>query len=92
MAGLARAETVVISDAVEPLVRKAFDLETRPLALVKGVAAPVAHHEVIGARSVPVKVSSGAIVDRDRELDRLVKCWTRAQAGRDEVAAHLGSV
>ncbi len=79
--GLADPGTVVVSEAVVPLIRKSFELETQPSAQVKGVASPVAYQKVIETRSVPVKVSRGPIVGRERELDRLNKCWARAQAG-----------
>jgi class 3 adenylate cyclase len=81
VSGLAKPETVVVSDAVAPLIRKVFELESQPPAPVKGVSAPVVYHQVIGVRSVPAKVSRGPIVGRERELDRLNKCWARAQAG-----------
>ena len=56
---LAKPGSVVVSDAVAPLVRKAFDLEPQPPAPVKGVAAPVVYHVVIGA-SAPCRPKSAA--------------------------------
>ena len=81
VSGLAPPGSVVISDAVEPLVRDAFELQARPPAAVKGVEGLIAHHRVIGERVEPARVGSGPLVGRDRELARLEKSWARAQAG-----------
>jgi len=81
VSGLAPPGSVVVSDAVAPLIRKVFELEPRPPAPVKGVEAPVAYHRVIGERSAPTRATRGPLVGRDRELARLQKSWGRAQAG-----------
>ena len=83
VSGLAAPGTVVISDAVAPLIRDAFELEARPLAAVKGVEGPIAHHLVLGERAdaARVGVGRGPLVGRDREVARLAKSWARAQAG-----------
>ena len=82
VSGLAPPGSVVVSDAVEPLVRSAFELEARPPAVVKGVAGLVAHHRVIGERAEPGRLGRGPLVGRDRELVRLEESWARARAGR----------
>ena len=81
VSGLAPPGAVVVSEAVEPLVRARFELEARPPAAVKGVEGLIAHHLVMGERVEPVRVGRGPLVGRDRELARLQKCWARAQAG-----------
>jgi class 3 adenylate cyclase/tetratricopeptide (TPR) repeat protein len=81
VSGLAPPGSVVVSDAVAPLIRKSFELEPRPPAPVSGVEAPVAHQQVIGERSAPTRATRGPLVGRDRELARLQKSWGRAQAG-----------
>ena len=81
VSGLAPPGTVVVSDAVEPLVRDAFELQPRPAAAVKGVEGLIAHHVVVGERAEAARVGRGPLVGRDRELTRLQKSWTRAQAG-----------
>ena len=81
VSGLAPPGSVVVSAAVEPLVRKAFEVEARPAAAVKGVDGLIAHHLVIGERAEPAKIARGPLVGRDRELGRLEKSWARAQAG-----------
>ena len=73
VSGLAPPGTVVVSDAVEPLVRNAFELEARPPAAVKGVEGLIAHHRVIGERAEPARVGRGPLVGRDRELARLAE-------------------
>jgi class 3 adenylate cyclase len=78
---LAPPGSVVLSGAVEPLVRKAFEVEARPAAAVKGVDGLIAHHLVMGERAEPAKTARGPVVGRDREQGRLSKSWARAQAG-----------
>src|SRR4029077_2222253 len=81
VSGLAPPGTVVVSDAVETLIRNDFELETRPAAPVKGVEEPIIHYRVVGERVPAPRVGRGALVGRDRELARLEKCWARTQAG-----------
>jgi class 3 adenylate cyclase/tetratricopeptide (TPR) repeat protein len=81
VSSLAPPGTVVVSDAVAPLIRGTFELEVRPPAVVKGVDGLVAHHQVLGERAEAAWVGRGPLVGRDRELARLQKSWGRAQAG-----------
>ena len=81
VSGLAPPGTVVVSDAVAPLIRNSFELEARPPAAVKGVDGLIAHHLVVGERAEPARMARGPLVGRDRELARLEKSWARAQAG-----------
>jgi class 3 adenylate cyclase len=81
VSGLAPPGAVVVSDAVEPLVRNNFELEVCPPAPVKGVQGLIAHHRVIGERAEPARVGRGPVVGRDRELARLRKSWAWAQTG-----------
>ena len=62
-------------------MRDAFELQPRPAAAVKGVEGLIAHHVVVGERAEAARVGRGPLVGRDRELTRLQKSWTRAQAG-----------
>jgi class 3 adenylate cyclase len=80
VSGLAPAGTLVVSDAVEPLIRNTFDLQARPAAPVKGVDGLIDHHLVLGER-VETRVRRGLLLGRDRELEHLRKCWTRAATG-----------
>ena len=81
VSGLAPPGTVVVSDAVEPLIRNTFQLEVRPAAAVKGVEGLIGHHRVVGERTEALWVGKGPLVGRDREVARLDKSWARAQAG-----------
>ena len=81
VSGLAPPGAVVVSAAVEPLVREAFELEARPAAAVKGIDGLIAHHLVVGERAEPARTSRGPLVGRDREVARLAKSWARARAG-----------
>ena len=47
VSGLAPPGSVVVSEAVEPLVRAHFELQGRPAAAVKGVEGLIAHHLVV---------------------------------------------
>jgi len=81
VSGLAPPGAVVVSDAIEPLVRDAFELQGRPAVAVKGVDGLIVHHRVVGEPAEPATITRGLLVGRDRELGRLQKSWARAQAG-----------
>jgi len=81
ISGLAPPGAVVVSEAVEVLIRNHFELEARPAALVKGVEAPITHHRVVAERAPMPKSGHGPLVGRDRELAQLEKSWAWAQAG-----------
>jgi class 3 adenylate cyclase len=81
LSGLAQPGTVVVSDAVESLIRNAFELQVCRAAAVKGVDGLISHHLVVGERIEAARVGRGPLVGRDRELGRLEKSWARARAG-----------
>src|SRR6201988_2773406 len=81
VSGLAPPGAVVVSDAVEALIRNNFELEARPAALVKGVEEPITHYLVVAERAPAPKSGHGPLVGRDRELTQLEKSWAQAQAG-----------
>jgi class 3 adenylate cyclase/tetratricopeptide (TPR) repeat protein len=81
VSGLAPPGTVVVSEAVEVLIHKAFELEERPAALVKGVDEPITHYLVVSERASAPRSGQGPLVGRGTELAELEKCWARAQAG-----------
>jgi class 3 adenylate cyclase/tetratricopeptide (TPR) repeat protein len=83
VSGLASPGTVVVSDAVAPLVSEAFELHACPPASVKGMQGPITCHLVVGERAdaARVGVGHGPLVGRERELARLRRSWARAQAG-----------
>ncbi|MCW2689794.1 MAG: adenylate/guanylate cyclase family protein [Mycobacterium sp.] len=81
VSGLAAPGTVVISDAVAPLISEAFELQARPAAAVKGVDGLIVHHQVLAERVQTPRSGQGPLVGRGREQGRLAKSWARAQAG-----------
>jgi class 3 adenylate cyclase/tetratricopeptide (TPR) repeat protein len=81
VSGLAPPGAVVVSDAVEVLIRNDFELEACPATLVKGVEEPITYYRVVAERAPAPKSGHGPLVGRDRELAQLEKSWLRAQAG-----------
>lgn len=81
VSSIAPPGTVVVSDAVEPLIRDTFELTSRPPQPVKGVEEPVAHHEVLGERAMPTRTPLGPLVGRREELAYLEQIWEQARAG-----------
>jgi class 3 adenylate cyclase len=79
--GLAPPGAVVVSDAVETLVRNNFELEARPAALVKGVEDPITHFRVLAERAPVQNPGHGPLVGRDAELTHLQQSWEQAKAG-----------
>jgi class 3 adenylate cyclase len=81
VSGLAPPGAVVVSDAVEALIRNTFELQRRPAALVKGVEEPITHYRVVGDRVPARKTGQGPLVGRDGELAWLQQSWAQAQGG-----------
>jgi class 3 adenylate cyclase/tetratricopeptide (TPR) repeat protein len=79
VSSLAPPGAVVVSDAVEPLVRNTFELEALQPAAVKGVEELIAHHRVIGERLEPAKEGNRPLVGREKQQARLRNAWTKAQ-------------
>ena len=80
VSGLAPPGTVVISDAVAPLVRDTFELEERPPAAVKGIHELISVHRVLGERATTARFRRGPLVGRDDEVALLQESWARAQS------------
>ncbi len=81
VSSLAPPGTEVVSDAIETLARKDFELEDRPAAPVKGVQGLITHYRVVGERSETGRIWRGPLVGRDREVSWLDRSWARAKAG-----------
>jgi class 3 adenylate cyclase/tetratricopeptide (TPR) repeat protein len=81
VSGLAPPGTVVVSEAVEALIRNHFELEARPAALVKGVEEPITHYLVVAERAPSRRSGRGPLVGREEELAKLKQSWAQAQAG-----------
>jgi class 3 adenylate cyclase/tetratricopeptide (TPR) repeat protein len=81
VSGLAPPGSVVVSEAIAPLVRNYFELEFRPAQPVKGVDEPLEHYQVLGERVMLTRIPLGPLVGRDRELEYLRSAWTNAESG-----------
>ncbi|OBH08752.1 adenylyl cyclase [Mycobacterium sp. E2699] len=81
LCSVAEPGTVVVSEAVAPLVRDAFELQTRPAVAVKGVDAPITPHLILGERSEAPPPGSPPLIGRDAERGRLQHAWDLARAG-----------
>jgi class 3 adenylate cyclase len=81
VSGLAPPGAVVVSEAVEALIRNHFELEARPAALVKGVAEPITHYRAVAERAPSRRSGQGPLVGREAELAHLEQSWAQAQAG-----------
>jgi class 3 adenylate cyclase len=81
VSGLAPPGAVVVSEAVEALIRNHFELEDRPAAPVKGVEEPVTHYRVVAERAPSRRSGHGPLVGREEELAQLEQSWAQAQAG-----------
>jgi class 3 adenylate cyclase len=81
VSGLAPPGSVVVSDAIAPLVRDYFELEARPAQAVKGVDEPVDHYRVVSERVTLTRIPLGPLVGRDRELEHVQASWALAESG-----------
>ncbi|MGZ3471354.1 MAG: adenylate/guanylate cyclase domain-containing protein, partial [Isosphaeraceae bacterium] len=75
VSGLAPPGTVVVSGAIEALVRDHFDLAKRPAQPVKGIEGVIEHYQVLGERVSPPRVFLGPLVGREEELAYLHQSW-----------------
>lgn len=80
MCSLADPGTVMVSDAIEPLIRSGFELEARLPKPVKGVDGLVAHFRVIGERDM-ASFTPGPLVGRREEMAYLTQSWALARQG-----------
>ena len=71
VSGLAPPDTVVVSETVEVLIHKDFELQERPAALVKGIEEPITHYLVVRERAPARRSDQGPVVGRDSELAEL---------------------
>lgn len=81
LSGLAPPGCVVLSAAVESLVRNDFELENRPAAPVKGVEELITHYRLLGERVTPPCPNRSPLVGRERERDYIKTTWEKARAG-----------
>lgn len=81
VSSLAPPGSVVVSTAVESLIRNSFDLVEQPAATVKGVVDPVAHFRVLGERSTPLTPTRAPLIGRQQERQLIETRWQRLQKG-----------
>ena len=81
LCGVAEPGTVAVSDAVAPLVRDSFELDTRPPVPVKGVDGLISHHQVLAERPTAPPLRPPPLIGRDRERSWLQQSWQRARDG-----------
>ena len=81
LCGVAEPGTVVVSDAVAPLVCDWFELIACPAAPVKGVDGLLGHHRVVGERPEAPPLRPQPLIGRDREREELQQSWQRARDG-----------
>lgn len=81
VSGLAPPGGVVVSGAIERLVRDHFELEVQPAQPVKGIEDPVEHYIVVGESRSHTRVTRGPLVGRTEELICLKESWAHALVG-----------
>lgn len=77
----AKADTILVSEAVYRQVRNLFDFETMPPLILKGISHPVGSHRVVGVKVNPGSVRGveglyAPMIGRDGELERLQQAVT----------------
>jgi class 3 adenylate cyclase len=78
--GLAEPGTVAVSEAIERLVRDAYELEVRPPKAVKGVEGLVHHYRVVAERD-STALPRGPLVGRAQEIAYLESAWEQTKSG-----------
>ena len=81
VSGLAPPGTVVVSGAIEPLLRRDFELEELPARTVKGIEGPVEHFLVVAEKLDRPRIAVGPLVGRQHEIAELQRLWHEAEAG-----------
>jgi class 3 adenylate cyclase len=81
VSGLAPPGTVVVSGAIEPLLRRDFELEELPARTVKGIEGPVEHYVVLAEKPDRPRIALGPLVGRRHELSELQRLWSDAESG-----------
>lgn len=81
VSGLAPPDGVVVSGAIERLIRDHFELESQPAQPVKGIEGPVEHYLVHGERHSQTRTNRGPLVGRTEELVYLQDSWAHALVG-----------
>ncbi len=87
--GLARPNTVVVSALTRTIAAEAFEYRDLGNQNLKGFEAPMAAYEVVAERDVTrLEARSAAqtpFVDREEEIETMLRCCKRAAAGEGQV-------
>ena len=94
--GLAKPDTVVISDSTRRLLGSLFELETLGAQNLKGFAGTVMAYRVVGKHQVESRFEAlhGAamipLVGRQQEMQLLFDCWAKVKSGKGRVVLVCG--
>ncbi len=88
---LAKPNTVVVSDAVERMVKRWFVLESRGEHALKGISAPMGVWQVLRVNAMLTPLESAGrglspLVGREREIETLVGIFEKSRAGATQIA------
>lgn len=81
LSSIADPGTLVVSTAVEPLVRPYYDVEPRPAQSVKGIAHPVETFRVVTETRAWTRPPREHLVGRKHELNELRAAWAEVEGG-----------
>jgi len=87
VSGLAPPGRVVVSAAIESLIRDRFELHKLPPRPVKGIDKPVEHYLVIAEAAGQQRPGTGPLVGRDHEVAKLRDSWAKAMQGTSDGVA-----
>jgi predicted ATPase len=94
--GIAEPDSVVIADDTRRLLGSLYDLKDLGAVELKGIADPTRAWAVVGPSTVESRFEAlrgpklTAFVGREDEIDRLLRCWTKAKAGEGQVVLLSG--
>lgn len=92
----AEPNTLVISESTRRLLGNLFELEDLGPRELKGIPGPVRAFAVVGASSIESRFEAmhqgnlNAMVGREEELERLLRCWTQAKSSEGQVVLLSG--
>jgi class 3 adenylate cyclase/tetratricopeptide (TPR) repeat protein len=95
MQGIARTDSIVVSEATRKLVEGYFALKSLGASRVKGVNEPVNVYEVVGLGPLRTRIQRSAgrgltkFVGREREMEALTHAANRASAGHGQIVAAM---
>jgi class 3 adenylate cyclase/tetratricopeptide (TPR) repeat protein len=92
--GLAGPNSIVVSSLTREIAAEAFEYRDLGSQIVKGFAAPVSAYEIVAERHVSRLEARNAaptpFVDREVEIETMLRCWERAASGTGQVLVVSG--